>query len=195
MKFAQSDIALRKLSTLLDRTLRIYPISHSRLSSGCCLRGHCGFPKTDGLPLWPRLVGMWLDRSQSTAAPGGSGARRPNRGAMSHLNRDTVPGVIMSFCDHIDYVYKKAQQRLFLLRKLNSFGVSQHILRLVYRGLIASVLSINIIMRYANVCAKNKIKLAHVVNTASKVIDNEQKHLSSIYNAALKRKARQIPIL
>ena len=31
-----------------------------------------------------------------------------------------------------------------------------------------------------------------VVNTASKLIGNEQKHLSSIYNAALKRKARQI---
>ena len=31
-----------------------------------------------------------------------------------------------------------------------------------------------------------------VVNTASKLIGNEQKHLSSIYNAALKRKARQM---
>ena len=45
---------------------------------------------------------------------------------------------------------------------------------------------------YVDVSAKNKIKLARVVNTASKVIGNEQKHLSSIYNAALKRKARQI---
>ena len=42
------------------------------------------------------------------------------------------------FCDHIDYIYKKAQQRLYLLRKLQSFDVSQHILELVYRGLIES---------------------------------------------------------
>ena len=40
--------------------------------------------------------------------------------------------------------------------------------------------------------ARKRIKLARVVNTASRVIFNEQKHLSSIYNVALKRKARQI---
>ena len=40
--------------------------------------------------------------------------------------------------------------------------------------------------------AKNKIKIARVIKTASKLIGNEQKHVSSIYNAALKRKARQI---
>ena len=39
----------------------------------------------------------------------------------------------LSFCDHVEYVYKKAQKRLLLLRKLNSFGVSQHILQL-YAG-------------------------------------------------------------
>ena len=38
----------------------------------------------------------------------------------------------------------------------------------------------------------NKFYLARVVNTASKIIRNEKKHLSSIYNAALERKARQI---
>ena len=57
----------------------------------------------------------------------------------------------LSFCEHVDYVYKKAQQRLFLLRKLNSFDVSQHILQLVYRSLIASVLSFNIITWYGHV--------------------------------------------
>jgi len=98
----------------------------------------------------------------------------------------------LSFCDHVDYVYKKAQQRLFLLRKLKSFDVSQHILQLVSMGLIESILSFNIITWYSNVSAKNKIKLARVVNIATKVIGNEQKHLSSVFNAALKRKARQI---
>ena len=51
----------------------------------------------------------------------------------------------LSFCDLVDYVYKKVQQRLFLLRKVNSFDVSQHILQLVYRSLLESVLSFNII--------------------------------------------------
>ena len=91
----------------------------------------------------------------------------------------------LSFCDHVDYVYKRAQQRLFLMRKLNSFDVSQHIPQLAYKGLIESVLSFNIITWYGNVSDKNKLKLARVINTASKVIGKEQKHLSSIYNAAL----------
>ena len=92
----------------------------------------------------------------------------------------------------VDYVYKRAQQRLFLLRKLKGFHVSQHILQLVYRGLTESVLSCNKIKWYGNVSGNNKIKLAFVVNTASKVIGNEQKHMSSLHNAALKSRATQI---
>ena len=72
------------------------------------------------------------------------------------------------FCDHFDYVYKRAPKRLFLLTKLKSFEISQLILQLVYRCLIESVLSFNIIIWYGNVSGKNKIKLARVVNTASK---------------------------
>ena len=57
----------------------------------------------------------------------------------------TLLGENLSYCDHVDYVYKRAQQRPFLLRKLNSFDVSHHILQFVYSGLIESVLSFNII--------------------------------------------------
>ena len=104
----------------------------------------------------------------------------------------TVLDERLSFCEHVDYVYKRAQQRLFLLRKLKSFDVSQHILQLVYRSLIESVLSFNIITWYGNVSGKNKVKLARVVNTASKLIGNNQNQLSSIYKDALKRKSTQI---
>ena len=76
---------------------------------------------------------------------------------------DTLLDESLSFCDH----------------------VSQHILQLVYRGLIESVISFKTITWYGNVSPKNKIKLARVVvYTVCKVIGNEQKHLPSIYNAA-----------
>ena len=39
---------------------------------------------------------------------------------------------------------------------------------------------------------KNKVKLARIVNTASKLIGNNQKQLSSIYKDALKRKSTQM---
>ena len=50
----------------------------------------------------------------------------------------------LTLCDHVDYIYKKAQQHLYLLRKLQSFVVSQHIVELVYIGLIENILSFNI---------------------------------------------------
>ena len=81
---------------------------------------------------------------------------------------------------------------MYLLRKLESFDVSQHILELVYRGLIESMLSFNIVTWYGNVNIKNRAKLARVVNIATKLIGREQNQLSLIYNVALKRKAIQI---
>ena len=56
---------------------------------------------------------------------------------------DTLLDESLSFCDDIDYVYQRAQQRLFLLRKLkmDHVTVSQHILQFVYRCLLESVLS------------------------------------------------------
>ena len=49
----------------------------------------------------------------------------------------------------------------------------------------------NIMTQYGNVSSKNKAKLVSVVNTASKLTGNEQKHMYSKYNASLKRKASQ----
>ena len=90
------------------------------------------------------------------------------------------------------YIYIIYITYIFLLRKLKSFDVIQDILQLVYRSLIESVLSFNIITWYGNVSGKNKVKLAREVNTASKLIGNNQKQLSSIYKDALKRKSTQI---
>ena len=104
----------------------------------------------------------------------------------------TLIGTNLTFCHHIDYVYKKAQQCLYLLRKLQSFGVSQHIVELVCREFIESILSFNIVTWYGNVNIKNRTKLARIVNIATKLIGREQNQLSKIYNEALNRKAIQI---
>ena len=68
----------------------------------------------------------------------------------------------LSFCDHVDYVFKRALQRLFLLRKLKGFDVRQHIIQLVHMGLIESFIYVSIITWYDNNSDNNKIKLAHV---------------------------------
>ena len=48
----------------------------------------------------------------------------------------TVVDENLTFTDNVEYIYKKAQQRLFLLRKLRSFNISAEVLQLVYRSLI-----------------------------------------------------------
>ena len=48
----------------------------------------------------------------------------------------TVVDENLTFTDNVDHIYKKAQQRLVLLRKLRSFNVSTEVLQLVYRSLI-----------------------------------------------------------
>ena len=98
----------------------------------------------------------------------------------------------LSFDSHADSVYKKSQQRLFLLRKLKSFDVSQPVLELVYRSLIESVLSFNIITWFNFLTVKQRTKLGRVVNIASKIIGQKQQQLPSLYRTAVSRKSYQI---
>ena len=98
----------------------------------------------------------------------------------------------LSFTENVDFVYKKTQQRLYLLRKLKSFGIKTSILESVYRSLIESVLTFNIVTWHGNLSVKNRAKLARIVNLASKVIGSKQRQLPELYYQAVKRKAVKI---
>jgi len=54
----------------------------------------------------------------------------------------------LNFSIHVDEVIKKCRQRIFLLRKLKFFDVSEKILKLIYVSLIESVISFNIVTWY-----------------------------------------------
>ena len=56
----------------------------------------------------------------------------------------------LSFNDNSDLIYKKSQQCLYLLRKLRSFDVSRELLQIVYKSLVESVLTFNIVVWYGN---------------------------------------------
>ena len=98
----------------------------------------------------------------------------------------------LSFNNNVVYVYKKAQQRLYLLRKLLSFGVGRHALESAYRCLVESVLCFNIVTWYGNLSVKNRARLARVVNTASRIIGVEQKQLCDLYHLSVCRKSLSI---
>ena len=63
----------------------------------------------------------------------------------------------LSFTQHADNIYRKAQQCMFLLRRLRGFNVKQDILTLVYRSLIESVLTFNLTSWYNFLTEKSSL--------------------------------------
>ena len=75
----------------------------------------------------------------------------------------TIIDQTLSFTENSESIFKRANQRLFLIRELRSFGVSQHILEMAYGGLVESILQFNINAWYGNLSGKNKNKLSKIV--------------------------------
>ena len=98
----------------------------------------------------------------------------------------------LSFSDNSDLIYTKSQQRLYLLRKLRSFDVSRELLQIVYKSLVESVLTFNIVVWYWNLGVKGKAKLARIVVMVGKIIGAKQDSLSDLYLTAVERKTARI---
>ena len=71
---------------------------------------------------------------------------------------------------HIDTVVKKAQQRLYFLRRLRSFGLTSQIMLTFYRAAIESVLTFSLTVWFGSVTVKEKVRLNRVVKTASRIM-------------------------
>ena len=104
----------------------------------------------------------------------------------------TVLDSQMSFSANTEYIYKKCSQRLYLLRKLNSFSVSQHVLELVYKTMIESVLTFHLSAWFGHLNCKFLNKLSRIVSMASKIIGKPQKALSLLYRERVRKKALSI---
>ena len=90
---------------------------------------------------------------------------------------DTLIDNKLCFSDNSDLIYKKSkksQQRLYLLRKLRSFDVSPELLQIVYKSLVESVLTFNIVVWCGNLGVKRKAKLARIVGMAGKTTGAKQ---------------------
>ena len=90
--------------------------------------------------------------------------------------------------------YKKALQRMFLLRKLRGFGVSSNVLETIYNSVVENEMTFNIMSWYGHLTVKNKAKLTKVVNRASKKIGKTWQQLTDLYIKTVERKATQILI-
>ena len=98
----------------------------------------------------------------------------------------------LSFKGNAERIFKKANQRLHLLRKLRSFGVSNKVLQTVYKSLVQSILTFNISVWHNILNQKDKVMLSRIINNASKIVGIQQAPLSELYMVSVQRKAGKI---
>ena len=75
----------------------------------------------------------------------------------------------LSWKDQCQSLYAKAQQRMYFLRKLNSFHVDRTILMLFYKSVIESVMLFSCAVWYGGCRQDNLKKLQRISNHASKM--------------------------
>ena len=93
---------------------------------------------------------------------------------------------------HIEMNLKKAQQKMYFLRLLKSFGVRSEILINFYRSCIESFLSNAILVWFNSATQKDRNKLNRVIKSASYIIGKPMQQLELIYEKRVKMRTSKI---
>lgn len=91
-----------------------------------------------------------------------------------------------------DAIFKKGQQRMYFLRKLNFLNVDNKILTLFYKSFIESILCYCIVCWYGHSKVTHKNKLGKIVRTCGKIMGEQQVDLSHLYLTRLTDKADKV---
>ena len=70
-------------------------------------------------------------------------------------------------------IVKTAQQRLYFLRRLRSFGLTTQVMLNFYRAVIESVLIFSNTVWFGSITQKDTLRLNRVVKTASRIIGRD----------------------
>jgi hypothetical protein len=92
----------------------------------------------------------------------------------------------------VTQLVKKAQQRLYFLRRLRRFGMSSKILNNFYGCVVESVLTNCITVWYGSTTVMDRKRLQRVVKTAQKITRTPLPSLESIYHHRVTRRAASI---
>lgn len=93
----------------------------------------------------------------------------------------------LKFDINTESIVKKAHQRIYLLRRINSFGVSKPILCSVYASYIESLLTFSFICSFNSLTVKDGNNINQIVKICSKIIGIQLNDL----NYTLKRRMLQ----
>jgi hypothetical protein len=98
----------------------------------------------------------------------------------------------LKWSTHTYSVVKKAEQRLFNLRRLNKFVLAPKTLTNFYRCTIESILSGCITAWYSNCTARNRRTLQRVVRSAQRITGSKLPALQDTHSTRCHRKAKKI---
>ena len=98
----------------------------------------------------------------------------------------------LKFHTNTEVIVKKGQQRVHLLRMLNSFSVSKVILRIFYQSFIESLLTFSFICWTNSLSVKDMNSLNKIVKICSKITGIQLKSISSLWNKQAVQKAKCI---
>ena len=104
----------------------------------------------------------------------------------------TVFNSQLKFEANTESIVKRGQQRIHLMRKLNSFNVSSTILCNFYQSFIESLLTFSFNCWFNVLSVKDRNSLNAVVKVCSRIIGVQQGNLSSIWEKRVVQKAKKI---
>ena len=98
----------------------------------------------------------------------------------------------LRFRSHTANVIKKCNQRLHILRKLNSFKVRAETLLQIYKSLVLSLMTYGLTVWYSGCGVKEKALLQKTIQHAAKIINKKLDPLAHSHSGAVERKAFKI---
>ena len=98
----------------------------------------------------------------------------------------------LRFCENVDFIIKKANSRMYCLRKLRSFDVNSNLLSIFYNASVLSILSFGIVCWGGGISVHEKGRLEKIVKKASRIIGENQLSIQNLYDRRLTDKVRQI---
>ena len=104
----------------------------------------------------------------------------------------TILDGLLRFSSNTEEILKKCNQRLYLLRKLRSFGVNRDILLTFYRSFIESILTFSFISWFYSISLQNWTRLLSINKVCSKIIGHPVRALSAFCDQQTIRTAHRI---
>ena len=93
---------------------------------------------------------------------------------------------------HLNNIYKKSNQRMYFLRKLNALKVTKSILNIFYSTTIQSIFTFGITCWGGNICEQDKKKINGIIKKASRICACELPTIEELYTTYCTKKAKRI---